>query len=772
MRKTLQFIFIGQLLLLIFACGDEFSKNSKYDRPSWLAGKLYSQVKAQPELSMFTRCLERTGYDTIINTSGDYTVFAPDDDAFNLYFTSHPEYHSVDDIPLSELTRMIKFMIIQNPWSMEQLKSLDVNGWIDSTDITNDEPRGFKRETLLKEKNKKYGVTENFEEDLVIVDTLESPWYRRQVTDSRKFAPLFYKEYFSIYHLALNDYTYYFDRPFEQASDMYYVGGRIIKGDIFAENGFIHIIDRVVEPLRNAFQIMNSQSGGNSYKKFLDLVNTFPSFTFDENQTLDQPGASEGKQVDSLFNISYPELAFDITNEKTKAPSGTTGLPSDVTIRYHEGLIAPTDAAFDDFISQYILGPGKWGSLRETPHHVRRMMVNSNMAAGPVYPSDFTRGFYNGENDLITVDPSTVVQKEFGSNCTFLGVNKMIVPRAFSSVTGPIYLQRGYSRIMYAIEASGMLPALKRENQHYMFFAESDANLALDSSLTYIAATKNSPARFAAFITSNQPPTRVGLSVIDLRLLVLNHIGLESPVGIAHKEFIKNLAGNYIILNNQTHEVSGMTATTYGYKGQDIVHVIPHEMNFTPDNGHTYEISNWFNFSGSTLYSKISTVYPNFQALLKKAGLTKDKEYRYTFISENDNYTVFVPNDAALAAYRTDTLTTDELKKFLMMHFVSGTMIFTDGKMGTGYYETARIDEKSTPYTTVYTKIFIQPGIDVIDFPSKQGGNYLRINESDKSNILAARTIGTGTEAYPNILTNAVIHEIDKVLLFNQVETK
>ena len=89
-----------------------------------------------------------------------------------------------------------------------------------------------------------------------------------------------------------------------------------------------------------------------------------------------------------------------------------------------------------------------------------------------------------------------------------------------------------------------------------------------------------------------------------------------------------------------------------------------------------------------------------------------------------------------------------------------------------GYYETTRVDEKSTTYTTVYTKLHIEPGIDVIDFPDKQGVNYLTVNESDKTNIITARAMGTGTEAYPMILSNAVIHEIDKVLLFNQLDTK
>jgi len=767
MRKPLQVILLVQLLFFVFSCKDEF-QDSKYERPPWLAGKLFTQIQQYPELSTFAKCLQLAGYDSIINTSGSYTVFAPDNEAFDLYFQNNPSYQSVEDIPLQELIRIVKYHIVQNPWSSEQLKSLDVYGWIDSTDINNDEPRGFKRMTLLKEKDLNYGVSSNLEKALIIVDTLNSSWYRKQYIDSRKYAPIFFNEYFSIYDLnPATDYAFYFGRPFDNPADMYFVNGRLITTDIFAENGFIHIIDRVVEPLKNAFQILNT-SPDQSYKKFLNLVNTFPSFVFNVDRTNDQPGAAQGEVVDSLFDITYPELTFDITSEKTKAPSGTTGLPGNVSIRYHHGLIAPTDAALDDFVAEYLAGPGRWGSIAEAPLHIRRMMVKSNMASGPIYPTDFARGFLNGENDMITVDASTILQKEYGSNCTFIGVNKMVVPRAFKSVTGPIYLQRGYSRAMYAIESSGLLPALKRENQNYMLFVESDANCRIDSSFLY------NPARdyFSAFLVSETSAQEILLTTDDLRTLILNHIGTEYPVGVARKEFIKNLAGNYIIVNNQTQEVSGMSPTTFGYKGLQQVNVIPAQISVNADNGKTFDISNWFSFSATTLYLKISGTYPAFQNLLKKAGLTKDKEYRYTFISENENYTVFVPNAAALSAYRTDTLTTDELRKFLMMHFVQGAMMFTDGKMPGGYYETTRVDEKSTTYTTIYTKIHIEPGIDLINFPDKQGGNYVTVNESAKTNMISARNLGAGTEAYPMILSNAVIHEVDKVLLFNTLDTQ
>ena len=113
-----------------------------------LPGNCLPRYRQYPELSTFAKCLQLAGYDSIINTSGSYTVFAPDNEAFDLYFQNHPSYHSVEDIPVQELVRIVKYHIVQNPWSTDQLKSLDVYGWIDSTDINNDEPRGFKRDNI------------------------------------------------------------------------------------------------------------------------------------------------------------------------------------------------------------------------------------------------------------------------------------------------------------------------------------------------------------------------------------------------------------------------------------------------------------------------------------------------------------------------------------------------------------------------------------------------------------------------------------------------
>ena len=762
-RPILSALFV---LLVLYSCQDDLEID-RYERPDWLAGKLYTQILDQSELSTFAQAVELTGYDSIINVSGSYTAFAPSNEAFEQWFAQKPGYNSIEDVPIQELTRLVKYHLVQNPWSKIQLRTLDVYGWIDSLDVNNDEPRGYKRETLLMEDDRKYGV-EIEDENYVIIDTLNTNWYRRVATDSRKYVPFFYSEYFNIYDLSSGDYEFYFNRSFSGGSDIYFANGKIMGDEIPAENGFVYIIDQVVEPLKNAYQILDENDNQFSYSKYLDLVNNFPNFEYNDQKTKNQPGADMGLEVDSLFDLTYSELAFDINNEQAQPPSGTYGLPQNVTIRYHHGLIAPTDDAFDQLINEFIKIPNGWGSLEATPNHIKKIIANSHMSVNSVYPTDIEQGFYNGENDIVYLDESSIIQKEYGSNSTFIGLNKPIVPRAFSSVTGPVYLQRGYSRSMYAIEQAGLLPALKRANEDYMLFIESDANLRADSSLAYNSIRET----FSVFLISPGGFQEFGVSKNDLRTLLLNHVAVAQPRGIARKEFIPNMAGNYIIVNNETGEFSGTGTTTVGYRGSETAPNYPRKISTNADNGSTYTIDNWFSFTATGMYDRIQSSYPHFFNLLKRAGLAIEREFRFSFVSESEFYTVFIPSAEALNEYDVNSLNNDELRKFLMMHFIQGEIIFTDGNKGSGYYETTRVDERSTQFSTVYTQMYVEPGIDVIRIKNNDGSVYTEINESDVTNILTGVNIGEGQQIFNNVFNNAVIHEIDTVLLYNELDTK
>lgn len=363
MTRIKSFLLFAITLLFLFSCRQE---PDIYKRPDWLAGKVYTQILAQPELSTFAKCIELTGYNEILNVSGSYTVFSPSNEAFTKYFAQNTKYKSVEEIPIDELTEIVKYHIVQNPWSKIQLRTLDVFGWIDTLSTDNNKPKGFKRETLLLNPNRKYGIAitgNGSDSKFVIVDTLQSNKYRKVITDSRKYVPIFYQEYFDIYKLNKSDYEFYFDRTFDSPEDIYFAGAKIVSDEISAENGFVYVIDKVVEPLENAAQIIANSSGTNQYTDFLNVLNLFPKFEYNREKTFLQPGASQGLVVDSLFDLSFPTLAFDFTSERTSPPTGIYGLPANVAIRYHHGLMAPTNSAFQSFIDEYIKIPNGWGSF-------------------------------------------------------------------------------------------------------------------------------------------------------------------------------------------------------------------------------------------------------------------------------------------------------------------------------------------------------------------------------------------------------------------------
>jgi hypothetical protein len=68
--------------------------------------------------------------------------------------------------------------------------------------------------------------------------------------------------------------------------------------------------------------------------------------------------------------------------------------------------------------------------------------------------------------------------------------------------------------------------------------------------------------------------------------------------------------------------------------------------------------------------------------------------------------------------------------------------------------------------------MYIDPGYDLITIGDAEGGSYTGIEESAKSNIMTGRSVGEGDEVFSNLIVNGVIHEIDRVLMFTEVDSE
>jgi uncharacterized surface protein with fasciclin (FAS1) repeats len=759
LRSAFLLLLVSLLTTTMWKCQDIYDQ-PKYQEPPWQEGKIFTQVENEEDLSTFARFLEKSGYDTILNTSGSYAVFAPTNEAFEAFFQDHPEYQTLleSEGASEKINKLVEFQIIYNAWSKNQFRILDVSGWIDPDDNLR-EPRAYKRQTLYREDNQKYRVKKQGQ-FFQIVDSSESNNIKTAYTEANKYIPIFYKEYLNIYDLTGSDYEYYFNNTFIDDS-LYYAESQMGE-QIPAENGFVYKTDRVVLPLPNAEEIMERGHEGYTYNKFRNLIFDFSELNLNLKATFEQEGAAAGENIDSLYNVRFPDLVFNIHSELT----GFRGNQL-LTLRDHHGLIAPTDQALESFTNEYF---SQWGDIEGIPKIIKEIIVNSHMSYNAIYPTDINKGFLNGERDSVLLNEANIIQKTYGSNCSFLGVNEAIVPRVIKSICQPMYLNRNFSKMLYATEYTGVLPALKNPNVNYAFYIPGDQSTSLsavgDSSL--IRVIDDIERELFHFETYDQSlPGIRELTRKELRNMILNQVATEVPEGTADKEFIRNLGGQYIIVNNKDNIVSGTSPTKFGFEGDSTIYLTPEEFSGETDNGKAYKVQTFFSFqSGGGWYGNFISKYPEFLDLLRKAGLYDPVYYEFPFLTDGESYTVFIPSDEALENYGAGSLPKFELRRLLQYHFVRGDLLFTDGKKPSREYPTTLLDERSDQYTSIYSKLNIKTSPDLIQILDKNGDVYLEIPEKEGvTNQIVNYDPNEQSASKYDYITTGVIHNIDKVLI-------
>ena len=582
--KTL-LLLLGILFSLFVGC-DELPEHEKFKRPDWLPGKLFTTVSVQENLTMFTECLRLTGLDTILDVSGSWSVFAPTDEAIKLYLSEN-SYANISDIPLDELKKFTKFHIIQLPWSLEQLKSLGVNGW-KAVDDGNSNPYAYKRETILKNPPEKYWIKRGNKKEIIVIDSTISKSYKMVFVQSRKYVPIFYDTYLTKNGITPEDYKFYFNRVYEPGN-VYYAGARILKADIFAENGFVHIIDRVVNPMLNAKEILDKEMGDETYKLFLEMVYWYyPNFSPNMTATFNQPAVRLGAIADTLWDLNYSTLAFDLQKE-------CSDIINQTLIR-HNGLIAPTDETFRKFIDGTLTiksGFPHWPDYKSLPNDVVDLIVAQNFMSSPIYPS---KSQYQKVFKLASrfhQNEANIVRKDFGSNCTFIGIDSYIPDRVFTSVTGPVFCRPAFSIFRRAMVYSGAYDAIANHRGKLFFFPIPDNALMADSSLILNWIDKNT----YNFMTYNRMKRQMeGLGSNTLKNWILNQVGTSINNASTGKEIIRTLGGKNITWDHSNNTIQGTFPSTFGYKGNIVVTGTPFPLDEPADNGKSLSVKNWFNF--------------------------------------------------------------------------------------------------------------------------------------------------------------------------------
>jgi len=586
--KTKAFLFLLSVLFTLMSGCEKWTEKEIYKRPSWLPGKLYTAVAVQDNLTMFAECLRLAELDKILDVSGSWTVFAPTDEAMK-QFLAEKGYAGISDIPSDELERIAEFHIIQNPWSYEQLQILGINGWRKG-DGANGNPIAYKRETMFRNPTEKYWFKRGRNKEMIVMDSINSDGYRKVYVQSRKYVPVFFDEYVKTNGITPEDFRFYFGRPYEYGN-VYYAGAKIIKADIFAENGFVHIIDRVVDPMLNARELLEKERYGESYKLFLEMVYWYyPDFVPNLPATFNQPEVRQGGLVDTLYDLNFSNLAFNLNSEQI--------INLYQTLARHNGMFIPTDEPFRKFIDGTLTnksGFPHWPDYKSLPKDIVDIIITQNFRSTPIYPStNMYRQIFNKANRYYQKEED-IIRKEFGSNCTFIGLNSYVPDKVFTSVTGPVFCRPNYSIFRRALLWSGAVNTIANHAGELYFFPIPDYALLADSSLLINWINRDEEVfNFQVLNKSTQMVENVNSNT--LRTWILNQVGVPITGIVGGKQTIRTLGGRNITWDHINNTIQGALPSTAGYRSNKVTTNTPSFMNEPTDNGKTWSVNYWFNF--------------------------------------------------------------------------------------------------------------------------------------------------------------------------------
>lgn len=218
------------MLLLLAGCTDT---EEQYERPSWLEPPIYDVLAGKGNFSMYLHAADKTLYSSILKGAGNYTVFAPNDDAFRKFLSEH-NYTSVDEVPVDVLTQIVAYSMVFNRFETARLGDVLNSGiWETGTSI---KKRSSYYKTLYKE------TIDGVEQWVV-----DSPADVTAVVTPYKFLPIFTDSYFTGNLLTATDYEKFF--PDAAYSGLNAAAGSVSNKDMYAENGIIHEVDAVSLPI-------------------------------------------------------------------------------------------------------------------------------------------------------------------------------------------------------------------------------------------------------------------------------------------------------------------------------------------------------------------------------------------------------------------------------------------------------------------------------------------------------------------------------------------
>lgn len=619
-----QIFLLLTVTTILCSCSRKFDEF--YARPDNLEPPIYQQLQAKGKFTQLLKVIDKAGYKNTLSSAGYWTLFAPHDSAFTVYLTQN-NISSADALDSNACRKIVTYCLVYNAFKQERISDFQSNlGWIENS--------AFKRRTanytgIYETKNstgatiKAIASNRNNTGSLFYVDA----------DNNNKYIPIFETGFMTGKSLSAADYNYFY--PTSTYTGFNVADAKVVEKDIPAENGVIHVVDRVITALPSIDQYIGENPKYSEFKKLLDqfLVQYVLNATVSQNYK-----NIYGTAADIYTKVYNSSLAFSLNNENFLKLQDNDGQSDTYT------MFVPENAALTSFINDVLLE--HYPSIEALPVNVIYDFMNAHMWRTAVWPSKFGSTF-SAVGEEARFDPSTdIVDKKVLSNGIFYGTNKVQEANVFSSVYGKAYLDPKYS-IMTSLLNLDLKFQISNIKQKYTLFLISndvfnDAGYFADPTVSnnINEQWRYTPPGGGTVLTGSSALVRLQ-RILNMHVIPGRDItSLTAPgVGLSNSgEFLK-FENNTVIASGNSD--AGTVATVVDKK--------------TAKNGTVYYLDKLLQFSERTigkhieaLGSPVTSDYNYFWQYLRNSTIYNISSGEILQVAAGSFYTFFIPTNAAI----------------------------------------------------------------------------------------------------------------------------
>jgi uncharacterized surface protein with fasciclin (FAS1) repeats len=743
LKKLLVFLCA---VVLLGSCRKEAFDNY-YGRPENLEPPIYQVLTNKGNFTNLLAIIDKSGYKTTLSSAGYWTFFAPNDAAFQRYFTENNT--SLDRISSATAFKIVTYCLVFNAFQTDHIADYQApSGWVPN--------QGFKRRTAYYDgfyKIAKPAVLSAEPGDSTVLISANrnggAPYLFGD--NNNKYIPYFYSTFMSAKGLSGSDYNYFY--PSSTYTGFNVVNASVINKDILAENGVIHEIDRVILPLPSLEQKLASNPEYSEFKKLLDQF----MITYVRNADAARRYNTLTNKNDNVFVKQYNAgLAFALNNENYIKLTDNDGQSEGYS------MFVPTNAALTSYLNTVILEFYK--TVDRLPPGIITDLINAHLWQTTVWPSKFN-STANFLGEPARFDPNAnIVDKMFCSNGIFYGANQVQRANIFSTVYSRSYLDPEYSMMTRLLDVNLRNAVSNPSFKYAVFMLPNSAIRALG--YDYNTGTGQFTFTSNGSTTSGNGPRDQLLRILNLSVVSTPENELNSLAGNGIAE---TSGGEYIRWNNNTVFSAGTldrneTLTVTGSRDYSNGKVY-----FLADNGvinaPTATVPQQISRSAGT--AAAPGPYYDFYQYLINSTLYIPATFELSSLVNGVSYTMFIPTRAAIQQAIRDgflpgtvvgttvtptynpTSVADRAKvtRFIQFHILDGVSIAADGK-------------KSPNGARFNTLLSNQLGDKLTLSIFNQVGNFRIIdNQTQQSTLVPANSNYLGTRT--------LIHQINNYLRYN-----